>query len=68
MKFNHQKMHRDIVVRLASINKSQEYIAKKMGIGRTTIWRLSYGKEIKPSTFLKIVEWLDKPIENYIIK
>lgn len=66
MKFDKERMHRDILRRLNKIGKSQEYLADKLGMGRSTIWRLSKNKEISTDNFLKIVEWLDEPIMKYI--
>ena len=66
MKINHQMMHRDIVRRLNSINKPQSHLAKRLEIGRSTIWRLNKGKEISTTNFFKIIAWLDNGIEKYI--
>lgn len=60
------KMHSDIIRRLNSINKPQHYLTKKLGIGRSTFWRLSKQHELKVNTFLKLVNWLDKDINEYI--
>lgn len=59
-------MHLDILKRLNSINKPQKYLTKKLGISRATFWRLSQGHELKMNTFLKLVEWLEMPLERYI--
>lgn len=60
-------MHTHLVRRLNSINKSQDYISKKLGIGRSTIWRLSKGKEISTSNLFKILTWLDNGVMPYMI-
>lgn len=67
MRINHKKMHKDILKRLNAIGKSQDFLSKKLEIGRSTIWRLSKGKEISTTNFFKIIEWLDNGIEEYII-
>lgn len=67
MKINYQKIHKDILKRLNAINKSQDYLAKKINIGRSTIWRISHKKEISTSNLFKILTWLDNGIEPYII-
>lgn len=56
-----------MVKRLNSINKSQDFISKKLGMGRSTFWRLNNGKEISTTNFFKIITWLDNGIEKYII-
>lgn len=66
MTINHKRMHKDILKRLNSIEKSQDYLAKKLSIGRSTIWRLSHGKEISTTNFFKIIKWLDNGINKYI--
>jgi len=62
-----KKMHRDILRRLNGIDKPQKYLTEKLGISRSTFWRLSNNHEMKVNTFLKLVEWLDKDINYYII-
>lgn len=63
-----KKMHSDIIRRLNSINKPQRYLTEKLGVSRATFWRLSQGQELKVNTFLKLVEWLEQPVERYLIK
>lgn len=67
MKLNTSKMHRDILRRLNTIKKPQRYLYEKLGVARSTFWRLGQGKEITVDTFLKLAEWLDKDINEYII-
>lgn len=59
-------MHRDILIRLNSINKPQRYLTEKLGISRTTLWRLNLEKDITVETFLKLVQWLERSPERYI--
>jgi hypothetical protein len=66
MTINYLKIHRDVLRRLYQIDKSQDYLSRKLGIGRSTIWRLSKEKEISMSNFLKIINWLDKDISEYV--
>lgn len=61
-----KKMHIDIIKRLNKIKKPQRYLTDKLGIARSTFWRLSQGHELKVTTFLKLVEWMDEPIEKYL--
>tara|TARA_R110000823_G_scaffold278258_1_gene396695 strand:+ start:2208 stop:2414 length:207 start_codon:yes stop_codon:yes gene_type:complete len=68
VRINSKKMHRHILIRLNSIKKPQRHLTEKLGIGRSTFWRLSKDKDITTNTFLKLVEWLDKGFEEYIIK
>lgn len=66
MRLMTEKMHSDILKRLNSIKKPQKHLTKKLGLARSTFWRLSQGREITVTTFLILVEWLDKPIDRYI--
>lgn len=68
MTFNRHKLHGDILAKLAKVNKSQDYLAKKLNMGRSTIARLAYDKDIKLDNYVKLLNWLDKPFENYITK
>lgn len=61
-------MHRDILVKLARVNKSQDYLGKKLGMSRATIARLGYDKDVKLDNYVKLLEWLDEPFEKYITK
>jgi len=67
MTIDYLKIHRHILKRLNQINKSQDCFAKKLKIGRSTIWRLSQKKEISMTNFLKIINWLDADLKDYII-
>lgn len=61
-------MHSDILKRLNSIKKPQRYITDKLGISRSTFWRLSTGQDITMETFLTLVNWLEKEPNRYIKK
>ncbi|WNH10018.1 hypothetical protein [Thalassobellus suaedae] len=67
MTIDHQRMYRDIVVKLAKIDKSQDALSKELEISRSTIWRLSKSKEISTNNFFKIIEWIDQGFERYLI-
>jgi len=66
MTLNHEKLHLDIVRKLNRINRPQKYLSKKLGVSRSTLWRINNKKEIKLTTFLKLVKWLEKDIKLYI--
>lgn len=68
MTLDTQKMHRDILRRLNSINKPQKHLTDKLGISRSTLWRLGQGRDITVSTFLILADWLEKGIYHYIKK
>jgi predicted DNA-binding transcriptional regulator AlpA len=63
-----KKMHYDILKRLNSIKKPQRYLTEKLGVSRATFWRLSQGHEMKVNTFLKLVEWMEGDINDYLIE
>lgn len=63
-----KKMHFDILKRLNSIKKPQRYLTEKLGVSRATFWRLSQGHEMKVNTFLKLVEWMEGDINDYLIE
>ena len=59
-------MHSDILKRLNAIKKPQRYITDKLGISRSTFWRLSTGQDITMETFLTLINWLEKEPNRYI--
>ena len=59
-------MHSDILKRLNAIKKPQRYITDKIGISRSTFWRLSTGQDITIETFLTLINWLEKEPNRYI--
>lgn len=67
MEINYKRIYRDIIIKLSKENKSQVILSKELQMGRSTIWRLSKNKEISTSNFFKIIEWLGKGIEHYLI-
>lgn len=68
MKLNNDRLYSHILRRLNAINKPQKYLTNKLGIARSTMWRLGCGKDITLGTFFKLVEWLDKDLDYYVIK
>ena len=59
-------MHSDILKRLNAIKKPQRHITEKLGISRSTFWRLSTGQDITMETFLTLINWLEKEPNRYI--
>ena len=68
MRLDNDKLHRDILRRLNAIDKPQRYLTDKLGVSRSTMWRISIGCPITIETFFKLVEWLDKGLDYYVIK
>lgn len=66
MQLNTKKMHKDILKRLNAINKPQRYLTDKLGVARSTFWRLGLGRDVTVNTFLKLVQWLDEDVNRYI--
>ena len=62
------RLHSDILARLNRLGKPQRYFSEKLKISRSVLFRLSVGHEMSLDTFLKIVNWLDRDINDYIIK
>lgn len=60
------KIHKEVIRKLNKLGKSQDYLAKKYGFSRSTIYRLSHGKEIKLATTLKLLDFLDDDVNKYI--
>lgn len=61
-----KKIHADILKRLNKIKKPQRHLTTKLGVSRATFWRLSQGHELKVNTFLKLVNWLEKDVNDYL--
>ena len=61
-----KKIHRDIIRHLRRNQLTQRQFNEELGIARSTLWRLSQGREITVTTFLKLVQWLEKDINYYI--
>lgn len=68
MTLDTKQMHRDIIKKLNKDMLPQRHLTEQLGIGRATFWRLSKGHELKVNTFLKLLTWLDRDINIYLIK
>ena len=68
IKVNNAKLHKDILKRLNAINKPQRHLPETLGVRRSTLYRISIGRNITLETFFKLVEWLDKDLEEYVLK
>lgn len=68
LKIDTIRLHSDILTRLDRLEKPQKYLVEKLGISRSVFFRLSKGHEMTLDTFLKLVNWIDKDINDYIIK
>jgi plasmid maintenance system antidote protein VapI len=66
MHWDTKKMHTDILRRLNSIKKPQRYLTEKLGVHRSTLYRISQGNDITTKTFLTLIKWLDYPAERYL--
>jgi len=62
------RLHSDILARLNRLGKPQKYLVEKLKISRSVFFRLSVGHEMSLDTFLKLVNWIDRDINDYIIK
>lgn len=59
-------LHTDILKRLNAIKKPQRHLPQRLGVQRSTLYRLSIGREITMGTFLKLLHWLDEDSNRYI--
>lgn len=65
---NNEKLSRDLYKRLNEIEKPQAYICDRLGLTRSTFWRISRGRPITLETFFKLMGWLDADLNQYIKK
>ena len=65
---NIKKLHQDILIKLNKVQKTQEYLADKIKLGKSVFWRISKQKPITFETFFKLIEWLDENPETYFEK
>ena len=63
-----ESLHLDIIRKLHQLKQPQAYLTKRLDISRSTLHRIDKGKEITMTTFLKILAWLDKEPNKYLIK
>ena len=68
LELNHKKLHRDVFRKLNAIGKPQRYLNNKVGISGGTVSRLLDEKDLKLSSLLKLMSWLDADINNYLIR
>lgn len=68
MIFDHEAMHRDILVKLNKLHKDQSYLLRKLEVGKATMQRLAKGGNIQMKTFLKFAKWLGNDPNNYLKK
>jgi len=66
LSIDQDKLHRDLLKKLNSLNMTQRQPSERLKISRSTIHRLSRNKTITIDTYLKAILWLDKPASNYI--
>jgi len=64
--FKNEKLHADVLRRLAQKNRSQQKLADLKVISRATLHRLQKGKPIQLATLFKIIDWLETDINLYI--
>ena len=63
---DNEALQQDIVGKLDRLKKPQAYFTERLGLSRSTFWRISQKKEITLSTFFKLVQWLDKDLDTYV--
>ena len=67
MKLDTENLRKDLIRSTHPNQETQKQLCDKIGIARSTFWRLKGGHELTVSTLLKIIKHLEKPINNYII-
>ena len=68
MIFDTDRMYRDLKKYQHQNALSQNELVKEIGISRHTLFRLSKGKEITMSVFLKLLTWTKNDVTRYIKK
>lgn len=65
---NHEKLSRHLLRTYQKQSLSQNQLCEKINIARSTLWRLQQGKTITVESLLKIINYIDKPINEYFTK
>ena len=65
---DNEKLDKDVRKRLEQEAKPQNYLTEHLGIARSTFWRIYQGKKITMDVFLKLMQWLEADLNEYIIK
>jgi DNA-binding Xre family transcriptional regulator len=68
MIFDTDRMYRDLKKHQYQNALSQNELVNDIGISRHTLYRLSKGKEITMSVFLKLLTWTKNDVTRYIKK
>lgn len=66
LKFDHARMHRDVIKKLNSLNKNQRWFTERTGLSRTQLQKLRQGKGMELNTFIRFCNWLENPVYDYI--
>lgn len=67
MTLDHETLEFDMMSKVKTDGTTQELAARKMGIAPIVFRNVRNFSDIKISTYLKIVEWLGKQPNDYII-
>lgn len=68
MKLDFETLTKDVYSKLKQEKLTHVKGAEKIGVSTSAFFYIKEGENIKTATLLKLVNWLNKPIENYIIK
>ncbi|WP_036384000.1 hypothetical protein [Muricauda sp. MAR_2010_75] len=68
MILDHEKLHRDMLIKLRKEGKTQIQGAKEMGLASSIFQRVWSYKDLKLNTYLALVSWLKKDVSFYLIK
>lgn len=68
MKLNNQKIYLDCIKKINRLGISQRIASKQLGISRYIFFRLNKNKPIHIDSFLKIVDWLEGDLDDYVIR
>lgn len=68
MTLNNDKLHTDILIKLHNTSKTKGWLCEKLGFSYGVLDGLPKGVDTYTGNTLKIVEWLDSDINDYIIK
>lgn len=68
MKLNHQQLHNDILINLNKKEMFQAELARELEFSEEVLQGIRKERNILLKNYLKIVEWLEKPMDYYITK
>lgn len=66
MNLDHDLLHTEILIKLSKKNKSQRSLCKELDMHKDVIRGLRKGIDIKSSSLIKLIKWLDQDLRKYL--